>query len=995
MLRIITTDNPQTVEHHDKQLIINTSTGELAYDNESTRIPAAGSNSDEGTGQTTASGGEIFNDYVNNVAASYAHAEGHNTKANSVAAHTEGRETEVLAKCYTLASVNSNVLTVDGVSDLVADGVVEKMFVTVFAGGYKYRAIISDVSATTITLQSGHDETREILESGVLVEGLKFLVDGGAYGTSDYDTSSLSISSHAEGARTKAYIASHSEGVDTEARGFGSHAEGRYGIAHGEYSHIEGYRTETWGSGAHAEGNKSKAFGFYAHAEGGATNANGNNSHSEGVTTRAEGSASHVEGTSSVASGAASHAEGNSTIASGANSHAEGRNCHAGDVDTHAEGYGSIAAGDQAHAEGYGTVALGARSHTQGIGTVSGSLTKEIFLEVASYSNASNITLRCDSNEEVLKQVSKNAVIYGTVDYVIANNGEAVQYGTSVRFVRTITSITLASDFVANITLDAPLVTLKANETLDVTNSNISISLSTVPYQNVMGKYNAYDRKGNYANIVGNGTADNSRSNAHTLNWNGTAWFAREVKIGGTGEDTATSRLPSIKKITDISELTSSEFKLGDMAVCTTATFSCTLGEEYTPHGLELYVPTDLKHDGYGENVTIGGRSCRKGGMIENAVNNRNRHMYFNLPGFSENNPSPESFPFSVRFSYYDSGEGTLKIRYAKYPVGSSALINSSEVTLSNTNTWKEAIISIPDAYLTEGKGALAAGQDFRIEYTGSANMYISEVSVHIDANYTENRGQQIIRDVYMLTDDNSNVFENWVKLSGLTEVISTSDNTPVSATYVISNSRGNNSISASEFQAILDTYTNVVIEEGTSFMFSDTYEDTVISVTVPSTCTISGGGTINQMLGHTLLVAGGSLSNISIQGSDRLVFENAVLNNVTLNTIAGPVIINSCQVNNSHLSCSASARNSILIGCTCADLSCYEDCKVNNCNITNLVISSTSLNSVISSNIINAIRVDSPDETLSDTTYIINNMIYSSADSKYTYTNIVTEITL
>ena len=40
-----------------------------------------------------------------------------------------------------------------------------------------------------------------------------------------------------------------------------------------------------------------------------------------------------------------------------------------------------------------------------------------------------------------------------------------------------------------------------------------------------------------HAFIVGNGTSNDDRSNAHTLDWDGNAWFAGKVYIGGTGMD--------------------------------------------------------------------------------------------------------------------------------------------------------------------------------------------------------------------------------------------------------------------------------------------------------------------------------------------------------------------------------------------------------------------------------------------------------------------------
>ena len=49
-------------------------------------------------------------------------------------------------------------------------------------------------------------------------------------------------------------------------------------------------------------------------------------------------------------------------------------------------------------------------------------------------------------------------------------------------------------------------------------------------YQHVQGKYNIEDTNNKYAHIVGNGTGKNNRHNAHTLDWQGNAWFAGEVQ---------------------------------------------------------------------------------------------------------------------------------------------------------------------------------------------------------------------------------------------------------------------------------------------------------------------------------------------------------------------------------------------------------------------------------------------------------------------------------
>lgn len=67
--------------------------------------------------------------------------------------------------------------------------------------------------------------------------------------------------------------------------------------------------------------------------------------------------------------------------------------------------------------------------------------------------------------------------------------------------------------------------------------------------QYVFGTYNIEDTsastvelnptrgKRKYVHIVGNGINEDSRSNAHTLDWSGNAWFAGDVKVGGTSQD--------------------------------------------------------------------------------------------------------------------------------------------------------------------------------------------------------------------------------------------------------------------------------------------------------------------------------------------------------------------------------------------------------------------------------------------------------------------------
>lgn len=59
-------------------------------------------------------------------------------------------------------------------------------------------------------------------------------------------------------------------------------------------------------------------------------------------------------------------------------------------------------------------------------------------------------------------------------------------------------------------------------------------------YQHVQGKYNITDNDNKYAHIVGNGYLDTNTlkfSNAHTLDWDGNAWYQGNVYVGGTSQD--------------------------------------------------------------------------------------------------------------------------------------------------------------------------------------------------------------------------------------------------------------------------------------------------------------------------------------------------------------------------------------------------------------------------------------------------------------------------
>ena len=64
--------------------------------------------------------------------------------------------------------------------------------------------------------------------------------------------------------------------------------------------------------------------------------------------------------------------------------------------------------------------------------------------------------------------------------------------------------------------------------------------------QHVQGRNNIEDSENKYAHIVGNGIYWGTPSNAHTLDWEGNAWFSGKVRVGGSSwEDGYEFNVPS------------------------------------------------------------------------------------------------------------------------------------------------------------------------------------------------------------------------------------------------------------------------------------------------------------------------------------------------------------------------------------------------------------------------------------------------------------------
>ena len=190
-----------------------------------------------------------------------------------------------------------------------------------------------------------------------------------------------------------------------------------------------------------------------------------------GDETEASGFGAYARGYKAIARGEASTAIGNASEATAQCAFAAGYATVASNIAAHAEGHNTTASGSHSHAEGYYTTASGAQAHAEGYETTAS----------GKYSHA-------EGYMTIASGMYSHTEGHTTKAYGFYSHAEGV--GTIARG----------------------------------------------SYSHVQGKYNIEDTNDKYAHIVGNGNGNTSstRSNAHTLDWNGNAWFQGNVSINGT-----------------------------------------------------------------------------------------------------------------------------------------------------------------------------------------------------------------------------------------------------------------------------------------------------------------------------------------------------------------------------------------------------------------------------------------------------------------------------
>lgn len=216
----------------------------------------------------------------------------------------------------------------------------------------------------------------------------------------------------------------------------------------------------------------------------------------EGEECMAVGDNSHASGARTLANGRYAHTEGIGTVAHSA-AHSEGVESEARGYASHTEGQGTLTSKPQSHAEGLRTQANGQASHAEGM-----------------YGKA-NGKASCVSGYDCVADGDYSEA-GGAITQANGEHSRAGGYGC------------------------------KANGKGAFAFGRFAAANGE--YSFVRGKLNLVDNNNKYVEIVGNGDAS-KRSNAYTLDWNGNAWFAGNVEVGGKILTLKSSTEGSSKKI--------------------------------------------------------------------------------------------------------------------------------------------------------------------------------------------------------------------------------------------------------------------------------------------------------------------------------------------------------------------------------------------------------------------------------------------------------------
>ena len=238
---------------------------------------------------------------------------------------------------------------------------------------------------------------------------------------------------------------------------------------------------------------------------------------------------------------------------------------------------GCDARGTCAHAEGLNTTALGDNTHTEGKGMLWG-------MKLTGEANATTYTAEFSDSSRPFENLRLGMVIENALTKDWAKITDVDYDNHTIVLDKTISTTELVSSTGCYILVGVASgnhshaegchTTASGNSshaegTLTVASGSYSHAEgyhnnASGEYQHVQGKYNIPDTTS--AHIVGNGEYTDDRSNAHTLDWDGNAWFAGDVYVGstsGTNKDSGSVKLATVNDIPDTSAFMSSTDPVG------------------------------------------------------------------------------------------------------------------------------------------------------------------------------------------------------------------------------------------------------------------------------------------------------------------------------------------------------------------------------------------------------------------------------------------------
>lgn len=241
--------------------------------------------------------------------------------------------------------------------------------------------------------------------------------------------------------------------------------------------------------------------------------------------------------------GVYSHAEGYASAAFGRASHAENSGIAIGDC-SHAEGYYTVSYQNGSHAEGYHTIAYGQASHAEGEGNI-------FDIEITGEANSKIYTYSFDGDKNLLLGAGKKLIVntaYGESKVAIINSIDESTITLNNTLSSTRSFNNQHCDLYITCLANGRCSHAEGSSTQALgmgSHSEGQYTIAEEAYQHVQGKYNV-SKIHNFAHIVGNGNDEDNRSNAHTLDWDGNAWFAGDVYVGstsGTNKDEGSKKL--------------------------------------------------------------------------------------------------------------------------------------------------------------------------------------------------------------------------------------------------------------------------------------------------------------------------------------------------------------------------------------------------------------------------------------------------------------------